>query len=94
MLQHRNPNRRSYTTETKIWATGSSQQRNPCGKLKCSNLPGREILGKLGFTLSQNKGTIINTIQSDNAIQIKIIKQFPTYAPVWANLKITSPSLL
>ena len=41
------------------------------------NLLGRDILGKLGFTISQNKGIDINNIQSDNAIQIKIIKRFP-----------------
>ena len=37
------------------------------------NLMGRDILGKLGFTPSQNKGTHINNIHSDNTLQIKII---------------------
>ena len=41
------------------------------------NLLGRDILGKLGFTLPQNKGTHINNIHSDNALQIKIINKFP-----------------
>ena len=41
------------------------------------NLLGRDILGKLGFTLSQSKRTYINNIHSDNAIQIKIINRYP-----------------
>ena len=41
------------------------------------NLLGRDVLGKLGFTLSQNKGININNIHPDNALQIGIIKQFP-----------------
>ena len=41
------------------------------------NLLGRDILGKLGFTLSQNKGTHINNINLDNTLQIKIINKFP-----------------
>ena len=41
------------------------------------NLMGRDILGKLGFTLSQNKGTNINNINMDNRLEIKIIKKFP-----------------
>ena len=34
LQQHRDPNRRSNPTETKIRSMGSSQQRNPRGKLK------------------------------------------------------------
>ena len=34
----------------------------------------------------------INNIQSDNALQIKIINDSPTYVPAWENLKITSPN--
>ena len=41
------------------------------------NLMGRVILGKLGFTLSQNKGTNINNINMDKGLEIKIIKKFP-----------------
>ena len=41
------------------------------------NLLGRDILGKLGFTLAQNKGTHINNINLDNTLQIKIINKFP-----------------
>ena len=41
------------------------------------NLMGRDILGKLGFTLSQNKGTHINNNNMDNRLEIKIIKKFP-----------------
>ena len=41
------------------------------------NLMGRDILGNLGFTLSQNKGTNINNINMDNRLEIKIIKKFP-----------------
>ena len=41
------------------------------------NLLGRDILGKPGFTLSQNKGTHINNINLDNTLQIKIINKFP-----------------
>ena len=41
------------------------------------NLLGRDIMGKLGFTLSQNKGTHINNINLDNTLQIKIINKFP-----------------
>ena len=40
-------------------------------------LMGRDILGKLGFNLSQNKGTNINNINMDNRLEIKIIKKFP-----------------
>ena len=40
-------------------------------------LLGRDVLGKLGFTLSQNKGININNIQPDNALQIRISKKFP-----------------
>ena len=41
------------------------------------NLMGQDILGKLGFTLSQNKGTHINNINLDNRPEIKIINKFP-----------------
>ena len=41
------------------------------------NLMGRNILGKLGFTLSQNKGTHINNINLDNILQIKFKNKFP-----------------
>ena len=41
------------------------------------NLLGRDILGKLGFTLTQNKGTYINNIIADDTLQIKIINKFP-----------------
>ena len=41
------------------------------------NLMGRDILGKLGFALSQNKGTNINNINLDDRLEIKIIKKFP-----------------
>ena len=41
------------------------------------NLMGRDILGKLGFALSQNKGTNINNINLDDRLEIKIIKIFP-----------------
>ena len=40
------------------------------------NLMGRDILGILGFTLAK-KGTHINNINSDNRLEIKIIKSFP-----------------
>ena len=41
------------------------------------NLLGRDILGKLGFTLSQNKGTHIYNINLDNTLQIKIMNKIP-----------------
>ena len=41
------------------------------------NLMGRDTLGKLGFALSQNKGTNINNINLDDRLEIKIIKKFP-----------------
>ena len=41
------------------------------------NLLGGDILGKLGFTLSQNRRTHINNINLDNTLQIKIINKFP-----------------
>ena len=41
------------------------------------NLLGRYVMGKLGFTISQNKGTHINNINLDNTLQIKIINKFP-----------------
>ena len=41
------------------------------------NLLGRDILGKLRFTLFQNNVINLIAIQSENAIQTKIIKQFP-----------------
>ena len=41
------------------------------------NLMGRDILEKLGFTLSQNKGTHNNNINLDNRLEIKIINKFP-----------------
>ena len=41
------------------------------------NLLGRDILGKLGFIPSQNKGTHISNINLDNTLQIKIINKFP-----------------
>ena len=41
------------------------------------NLMGRDILGKLGFALSQNKGININNINLDDRLEIKIIKKFP-----------------
>ena len=41
------------------------------------NFMGRDVLGKLGFTLSQNKGTHINNINLDNRLEIKIINKFP-----------------
>ena len=41
------------------------------------NLLGKDILGKLGFTLSQNKGTHIHNINSTNTLEIKIINKFP-----------------
>ena len=73
---------------------GDIQQRNPGDKLgNTVNLLGRDVLGKLGFTLSQNKGININDIQPDNAIQIRIIKDSPSYAPVWANLMTILQSL-
>ena len=40
-------------------------------------LLGRNVLGKLGFTLSQNKAININNIQLDNPIQLRIIKKYP-----------------
>ena len=45
------------------------------------NLMGRDILGKLGFALSQNKGTNINNINLDDRLEIKIIKKFPPLLP-------------
>ena len=41
------------------------------------NLMGRDIMVKLGFTLSQIKGTNINNINMDDRLEIKIIKKFP-----------------
>ena len=41
------------------------------------NLMGRDILGNLGFTLSQNIGTHINNINLDNRLEMKIINKFP-----------------
>ena len=41
------------------------------------NLMRQDILGKLGFALSQNKGTNINNINLDDRLEIKIRKKFP-----------------
>ena len=51
------------------------------------NLLGRDILEKLGFTLSRSKGTYINNIHSDSAIQIRIINRFPHLCSRLGNFK-------
>ena len=40
-------------------------------------LLGRDVLTNFGFTISQNKGTHINNIQSDTPIQLPIIRKYP-----------------
>ena len=41
------------------------------------NLLGQDVLGKLGFTLSQNKGTHVNNIQTDTPTKLRIIREIP-----------------
>ena len=78
MLQkHRDPYNWNNTDEPPIGTARSNKQRNPGGKRKHCELDGTRYIGKLGFALSQNKGTNINNINLDDRLEIKIIKKFP-----------------